>query len=1218
MTPLFSVDRKDIEMLNEHELTELMNRLIRAELAALGQPQQRAELSVKIHEPDGGVDARLTDIAIPQGVSTWIPPGLSVWQYKKGYSGPAEAVREFEKAGVQEALNKGGAYRFVIAEEASIRRKNNFSDNLHSQCRHPGVPADCLLLGASDIAAWAEQHPAILWHLGKIPGGLMSHEHWSQDRRHAMDYHEDACRLSACQAINSFLGEKRHHVHLRVEGIPGVGKPRLVLESLRGDGIAERTLYAQEPASIPHEFLAWFRTHPEATCVLVVDECNVRESENFEAQADGYGGRLKLITIGMGTARGELLPTRVLRVEPLEAAQMSKLIQTAFRGLSRQHVEYVVQMTQGFVKLAVGLAQAITDNPELSSPAALARHRSIEAVLNEVFRDPNERTCMEAISLLWPIGWEGPLQDQKQAVCNFLAVPESEADRFCEKNYERGFITKKGRYRYVTPHILAIWLASSVWRARKSKMFAFLESLPSPDAGKALLRRLKYMGDAELAKPIVEKLLSRSGLFVDLDDLDTDERASIFSMLTEAEPASGLAALERVVGHLSKDELLKLNGGRRHVVWTLEKLVWRREFFHRAARLLLGLAEAENEQCTNNATGIWLQLFRPFLSGTEVPGLERLAFLRQLYETRESYEKRRLIIRAAGAAVERRDVSRGSEGEMLGGYAPREEWRPTTGAEHKQMIQSALSLIESGLADPRVEVRDQAFEELVEDAWPFFAFGLGLHFVQALDKGNPLGDEKRRFKARESLEFLFSTFENRLSGPERTAVRERLHSLTGVTFHDRLRRWVGPPTHADWRRPPEEGVTELSQELEALADEALADPERLWREVEWLSSPEAFNAASFGLRLGERDANVALLTHLEDLGRKRSCVLLLAAYVQGRASKAGSKWTNRLLSRWIKSEPNLTPALLQCLLLRPADPAAGRRLVRLLEKGWLSASQIQSYPFTGWASGLPVAAVRALADVVLQAGTVESCEAAARLLSWWLDKHPGQLSGVRQVVWRAIDSPAAVGTRGHWGHEWPSLARSIGTQDPARVVSALLKVYETEPDKAPTLNVDDRLKLLRELTQQYPHAVWPLVGALLLKKGRAALTLHLALHGWYAQCIPTEMIVAWCESHRPDGPYVAASLCPLRGVPLADPGREVLVRFGDDKRVRDRLNGNLLSGSFTGSITAWLESHLKNVRQWKEDPHPNVRTWASEAEQSIIGSIEHWKLREEEEDIHLL
>jgi len=60
---------------------------------------------------------------------------------------------------------------------------------------------------------------------------------------------------------------------------------------------------------------------------------------------------------------------------------------------------------------------------------------------------------------------------------------------------------------------------------------------------------------------------------------------------------------------MSHDELLQFEQGRRDIIWALEGTALYADLFCQSARLLLALAEAENETWSNNATGVFAGLF---------------------------------------------------------------------------------------------------------------------------------------------------------------------------------------------------------------------------------------------------------------------------------------------------------------------------------------------------------------------------------------------------------------------------------------------------------------------------------------------------------------------------------------------------------------------------------------------------------------------------------
>ena len=55
--------------------------------------------------------------------------------------------------------------------------------------------------------------------------------------------------------------------------------------------------------------------------------------------------------------------------------------------------------------------------------------------------------------------------------------------------------------------------------------------------------------------------------------------------------------------------MLRFEDGRRDVIWTLEGTALYPDLFKQSARLLLKLADAENETWSNNATGVFTGLF---------------------------------------------------------------------------------------------------------------------------------------------------------------------------------------------------------------------------------------------------------------------------------------------------------------------------------------------------------------------------------------------------------------------------------------------------------------------------------------------------------------------------------------------------------------------------------------------------------------------------------
>jgi hypothetical protein len=134
----------------------------------------------------------------------------------------------------------------------------------------------------------------------------------------------------------------------------------------------------------------------------------------------------------------------------------------------------------------------------------------------------------------------------------------------------------------------------------------------------------------------------------------------------------------------------------------------------------------------------------------------------------------------------------------------------------------------------------------------------------------------------------------------------------------------------------------------------------------------------------------------------------------------------------------------------------------------------------------------------------------------------------------------------------------------------------------------------------------------LLRDDDFAFRLQLALENVYVTQIGTAHLMHWAAQHIPEGPRLLSKLAPVGGTPLWSLARELLVNYGDDEAIGDRLYATFFSGSWVGPRSAWLESKLEVATTWLQDPAPRVREWANIIIQHLELEIRDAKLREEE------
>jgi hypothetical protein len=1208
---IFNIQSPEIELCDSGKLTMVVNRCLQVETARLGLPAHLLEVTLRINEPDGGIDARVRAPDTTQ--SRWIPAGESAWQYKSGNIWPHEIEKEFFKPGVQDVVGRGGSYCLVIGDDYTPRRYENATNRIEECFAQIEKPPRYSLLDASQLAEWASEDPELLRRFDHPVGGLMDLETWGHDPLHGIPFHSTQQRHDTIGAIAEWA-QRLDPPHLqRLEGLAGVGKTRLALEAMKGLKLAPITYYAPNRSDVDPALFAWLQARPGARMVLVIDECGPEEASSLRAQAERCGGRVRVLTIHRADRGGAMssAPEPVHRLSPLETEQMERLVDTAFPQLPSEARRWVAQWSGGYVSLARALATALVTQPELVGAGMLARHSAVEQVLQALLPRANDQKAMKVVALLTRVGWEGDLAAEGKGVAEFIDIPWAAAQDIVARKVQDHLVQKQGRYRYVTPHILAVWLAAQVWDARGDSTLELLTALPTPGSKRALIERLADFGDNEQASRVAHRLLSEDGLFSDLESIDDPTLAEIHGVLTLANPGAGLHALERILGALSVDELRSFNGGRRHVVWTLEKLAWHRDTFFGAARLLLALAEAENESFANNATGTWRQLFQTYLGGTEVPAIERHILIVEALHS-ESVQRRLLGIQAIVSALAVYET-RGGEAEHQRGRVVPAEYHPKTQAEARETRASALELLEVGLNDNEVVVREQATDALLQCARGLVATGLADQVLQRLKSLDVKGYQERR-EVRGTVQDALKYEETRLSEDQRAQFEEFLQGLEGRTYTDRLRRWVGKWTNSDWLRADDEDPERPHWEIAKLADEAFDSPGLLAQELEWLASPEAENVWFFGYRLGERDTDHVWLGDLVQRARNGLALVLLASYLRGRADSGESDWREDLLDEWAEHEPDLAQAVYEATWRgQPSDRGASR-LARLVDLGRIEPMQLGILAWGEWILSLSGRVAHRTIEALAQDRSDHAVEQALGMVRRRVDHFPEERLGLSDLAWELLSRPEALESgRDLVAYHWSEVAGIYLYDDPLRltglIVSAICEhgaIY-IQPHKV--------LKALAAATRAAPEQVWNLVASVILGGGPGAFRLELTLRGWYAGLLDINMLLDWASDNAPKGPGLVAALAPVGDGDLGELSRSLLVRFGDDDIVKSRLARNYLTGSFVGPPSAWAQSKLDQAELWTQDENEHVRRWASEMVAHLHKRIEKERLLEEELDL---
>lgn len=236
----------------------------------------------------------------------------------------------------------------------------------------------------------------------------------------------------------------------------------------------------------------------------------------------------------------------------------------------------------------------------------------------------------------------------------------------------------------VRPLPMAVWLVGNWFKncghSRLIEAFEDIDSIPDKAMclrmKAAICKRIQNMQENESAIKLFNKLMEAGGSFHDEKVVGSDFGSRLFLAISTVNPVAVTECLYAVLSKVSTTWLKEnlVGDTRRNHVWCLERLVFPSETFSKAALLLARLANSENESWSNNATGLFSQMFHVALPGTTASLKQRLSVIEELNTWDAEYVP--LVLKAIDNAFCYYNFHRGGGAERFGGKNLR-DFEPT-------------------------------------------------------------------------------------------------------------------------------------------------------------------------------------------------------------------------------------------------------------------------------------------------------------------------------------------------------------------------------------------------------------------------------------------------------------------------------------------------------------------------------------------------------------
>jgi hypothetical protein len=1238
MTRLFEITHEDINQLNDSQLTNLLRQLLHLEASRFKIAARGISIPLNIDVPDGGEDGRIQWKRGPKSTD-YIPSRLTLFQNKARDMGPKAYADEMHqkdsvrlKPRTEEGLDAGGSYVLCTTQALNGRQIADRIKAMRAAIRDAGKSyasqADLRIYDANLIRDWTNHYiPAITavscWHGRPLLPGMQTWEYWSEFEEYRRFPFVPSDLIDGYIAqLRQGLAEPRRVA--RIIGLSGLGKTRLALEAFRPTSqeqrstpdLHHRVVYidaALEITNLAATISNWCAQGFEG--ILVVDNCDLYLHQQLQRYIQHTRSQFSLLTLDYNPEEKFDIPT--IRLEPSPDTLIQKILKQVYETLPIGELDRIAQYAQGFPQMAVLLAKArFNEDREMGN---LRDDILLEKLLwSRGPKNDQARQILSACALFEHVGFTAEREEEYLFVARHIArIDADDFYRHVKDFQQRGVIDERGRYIRVVPLPIAVRLAADWWQGCSPTRARQLIAMEMPgDLVEALCDRVAKLDFLPEARELVRDLCGELGPFGQAEVLQSERGARLFRSLAEVNPETAAHALERAFGDWSHEELLRVGRGRRDLVGALEKLAFRRETFPTAARMLLAFAAAENEHWSNNATGIFQQLFQVYLSGTETPPAERLVIIDEALASPDLH-RHTLAVRALRRALLMSSFSRSGGVESQGSGPALQDWQPQIWQEVFDYLHEAVTRLTT------VALGAGELAELARDAIAGNIRGLVRYGrMEALDQAitTIVGCQGSYWP--KALEQVRQTIRD--DGPKiPQAGLQRLYRweelLQPQSIPERLRLIVSTPPWGDIERDKNARFLNRAEErAQALAEECARDPRPWMEHLPVVMQGEQRQGLAFGRHVGEcidepePFINEALRV-LARLNRGNANPLVLAAFL-GSIRENHLELVEYTLDT-VAHEQSLSPYLVELTrLIRPTLPDL-HRVLRLVQAGRIPVSELKIFSYGSVLDHLASMDFINFTDALLTYGSLGVWVALDILLLHRYDGHadwPTWKPQFRKILMHpelSFGDPPKTADLSSWQDVATKLLEERDAELARDILQKMLAACTSEHFYFEFENAFQ--SVLRYLLTRYTDTVWPLLSDALVSDD-IDMVQHLTdLFGHRMEsekneeelgvlaALPEDILLEWCQRQPTKAPSILARVMPLfqragaqwTWTPLA---RTVIDRYGIQQAVLSALTSNLGTYSWSGSLVPYYERQVHPLEQLRHHHTPEVRRWAGE------------------------
>lgn len=705
--------QKDIEKLDGNALPILLNKLLKAECTAFNIPLNSAYCTLpdRVCIKDGGADAVLNNLTKS---TDFLFSSNMVFQVKA--TSIFDLRKEVDKTHIREHIKTGGAYvlfcnKLHYEGYNAVIKENEFKEQIAETLNISAKNVNFRLYDHSKIASWVDKYyPVKIWLLrtiGEYRGIFQDFNTWQHDINLQNSLKTNNTLIKTIEEIgNTILSNSI----IRIEGQSGIGKTRQLLEAVRRhEEIHDLVLYTDQITDYFREIYQdiGYLIGEHQKAFIILDDCPYDEFIKIKNMLGKTPNNITFISLDYETENNEnkkaFVPYERINLQSIDNEVMREILLDEFGNIDEDYIQRLIELCGQNPRMArilslyngyIDFSSCIEDN---ILERMIKTHRLDEAT-------KNLSNVLEACSLFKNIYYTQENDSELLELASLAGLSERETIKcFNKLKNNLRVIQKRYEYHYVIPPILAFrmifsWVDNST-SIQKNK----LNELPDR-MKQSCYEQLACLNEYPQIKSLAEKLIVP---FAEREMLNSKFGAECFLRLSNIVPDVALRQLQETFSSFSHDDYLKLENGRRAIVRSLQVIAFHKEYFNEAAEIMLSLADAENENWSNNATGEFINFFKLYLGGTTCPAINRLSVIRKTLSNKMDINKVKICLQALDKALTLEHFVRSSGPEKQGAIKL-EDWKPKTAHDVQIYIAAVLDILQNLIYDESFLLRQYA------------------------------------------------------------------------------------------------------------------------------------------------------------------------------------------------------------------------------------------------------------------------------------------------------------------------------------------------------------------------------------------------------------------------------------------------------------------------------------------------------------------------------